>query len=440
MKVAVFLGPTLPVADARARLDALYLPPAAMGDVYDLVAREQPDVIAIVDGYFDSVPSVWHKEILYALSCGIRVAGASSMGALRAAELWTFGMEGVGWVFEAFRSGALEDDDEVAVLHGDADTGYLAVSTAMVNLRVGLARAGERGLIAAPTCDTMIALAKRCHYPDRSWDRLLQDAAGHGLPAGELGALRTFVDAEQPDVKREDACTLLERLAAPAERPATARASAPVELAPTIFWDRLTRGERRRGLSSAAGVRAEELRRFVKATERDLESLRRDSLLFHLVEKECEFLGIELTQTQFDAAVRDFRLRQNLVSAASLRSWIERAQLTSDEFRALMEQEARLAALLNVHAGDIDARLLDALALSGRLADALARKAAGEERARASAAARRPAPSAPEVETFYRARVRQFAGSLQGHARDLGFASGRELIDEIRKIYEPRDS
>ena len=46
------------------------------------------------------------------------------MGALRAAELHVFGMVGVGRVFELFRDGLLEDDDEVAVAHGPADSGY----------------------------------------------------------------------------------------------------------------------------------------------------------------------------------------------------------------------------------------------------------------------------------------------------------------------------
>jgi hypothetical protein len=40
------------------------------------------------------------------------------MGALRAAELHTFGMVGVGRVFEGYRDGVYEDDDEVAVVHG----------------------------------------------------------------------------------------------------------------------------------------------------------------------------------------------------------------------------------------------------------------------------------------------------------------------------------
>ncbi len=55
--------------------------------------------LLLIDGYFHQVPSVQHKEILYALHQGLAVFGCSSMGALRAAELADFGMVGIGRVF-----------------------------------------------------------------------------------------------------------------------------------------------------------------------------------------------------------------------------------------------------------------------------------------------------------------------------------------------------
>jgi hypothetical protein len=423
----------MPIAQARELFDACYRPPAAMGDVYDVIERERPDVIGIIDGYFDSVPSVWHKEILFALSRGIRVVGASSMGALRAAELCTFGMEGVGWVFEAFRSGTLEDDDEVAVLHGPPDTGYVAISTAMVNLRVGLQRACERGIIGEGTHTTLVKLAKRCFYQERSWDHVMLEATAHGLPASELELLQAFVDAERPDIKREDACVLLGQLAS---APIKQKDNTYPEPVATIFWDKLRRTERRSGPTESA-LRAEELRRFTKATDVNLPKLLRDALLICLAEKDCESRAVELTQERFETAIRDFRLRHNLASADTMRAWLARAGLNSDRFRDLMIIEGQIATLLEIHANSIDARLLDALALSGRLAEALARKATGEENAQANAVGPQSRPSAAEVEAFYRSHIRGITGSLQRHAQSIGFSSAADLIDEVRKIYQP---
>ena len=98
-KVALFIGPS-GVGIQFPPAFSVY-PPAAMGSVFRAV-EEGYSTIAIVDGYFGNVPSVWHKEIIYAMSEGVGVVGSSSMGALRAAELHQHGMLGVGVVFKLF--------------------------------------------------------------------------------------------------------------------------------------------------------------------------------------------------------------------------------------------------------------------------------------------------------------------------------------------------
>lgn len=212
MSIYVFLGPTLPVARARQILDAVYLPPVALGGVYALVER-RPTGIAIVDGVFETTPSVWHKEILYAMSRGVPVFGASSMGALRAAELCAFGMRGSGRIFEAYRDGVLEDDDEVAVEHASAEYGYRQISEAMVNIRFGIETARERRLIAAGTADVLLAEAKGMFYPDRSWPAIRRAGLRRGLPGDELSSLMRYIEEEQPNLKQADAIELLEQLA-----------------------------------------------------------------------------------------------------------------------------------------------------------------------------------------------------------------------------------
>jgi hypothetical protein len=224
----VFLGPTLPVDEARTLLDAVYLPPAAVGDVYRLVRDAAPVRIAIIDGYFERMAAVWHKEVLFALSQRVAVFGASSMGALRAAELAPFGMVGVGAIFNAFRRGTLTDDDEVAVAHLPASSGYAAVSTAMVDLRAGLARLR----IPATHRARLLALAKARFYRDRTWDALVSDAAAAHLPAR---VVRTLAAGAPVPQKARDARLLLRRLAREREvRPARPR----WVFSKTWFWDR----------------------------------------------------------------------------------------------------------------------------------------------------------------------------------------------------------
>ena len=209
MTCIVFLGPSLAIDEASAILDAVYRPPAAANDVLDAVC-DAPRAIVVIDGLFEQVLSVRHKEILYALSRGIRVYGAASMGALRAAELDSFGMRGVGKIYEAYASGEYEDDDEVAVAHATTDYGCRPVSEAMVNLRWGLELAEAQRAITAATRARLTALGKTLFYRERSWAALLALGAGEGIPARELQSLRAFVKQTQPNRKRDDAVMVLE--------------------------------------------------------------------------------------------------------------------------------------------------------------------------------------------------------------------------------------
>lgn len=206
--ILIFLGPTLPHEEAARELDARFLPPVAQGDVIRACA-EKPRAIGIVDGFFENIPSVWHKEILFALREGIQVFGASSMGALRAAELHPFGMVGVGAIFESFRDGRLEDDDEVAVIHGPAELGYPALSEAMVNIRRTLSDAVGDGVLDLQTAERLQAIAKELPYRERGYGRMLRLAGDLGLPAAELAGFKGWLPTGRFDQKREDARQML---------------------------------------------------------------------------------------------------------------------------------------------------------------------------------------------------------------------------------------
>lgn len=237
MTIFVFLGPTLSAEDARNELDAIYLPPAGQGDVYR-AAREQPFAIGLIDGYFEQVPSVWHKEILWALSNGIHVLGAASMGALRAAELEIFGMRGVGQIFVDFHRGILQDDDEVAVSHADSTLGFRSLSEAMVNIRATLAAAERQGILPRAVSEQLLMLAKRTFYPERSFPGLVTSAHRAGVDEAHLQAFQRFVASHRVDQKKEDAAEMLRILGdlrATGERPAPVTFS----LAHTDTWERV---------------------------------------------------------------------------------------------------------------------------------------------------------------------------------------------------------
>src|SRR2546429_7245090 len=96
VKSIIFLGPSLPVEEARQILDAIYLPPAGQTDMLTATVNCQPDVIGLIDGVFLQSLSVWHKEILYALDRGILVYGSRPQGGVPTPRAATFRMGGRG--------------------------------------------------------------------------------------------------------------------------------------------------------------------------------------------------------------------------------------------------------------------------------------------------------------------------------------------------------
>ncbi|MFI6522291.1 TfuA-like protein [Spirillospora sp. NPDC050679] len=235
----VFLGPSLPLARARALLDARYRPPARLGDVYRAV-RAGARRIGIIDGYFERTPAVWHKEVMWALAQGVPVYGAASMGALRAAELDAFGMTGVGEVYRWYRDGVIEDDDEVALLHAPAEGGYAAASVPLVNIRATLDAARGAGIVPADLAEALCRAARALHYPDRSYDRVIADgrAAGLGSPAA-LDAFEAWLPRGAVDLKGRDAALLLRTLASD-RRIRPPAGTVPFE--PTWIWQELVTG------------------------------------------------------------------------------------------------------------------------------------------------------------------------------------------------------
>jgi hypothetical protein len=216
-EIVVFAGPTLPRAEIHrvTQADVRVLPPVAQGDVARLAALpagRRPGWIAVVDGVYERVPAVWHKEILWALSRGIWVGGAASMGALRAAELAPYGMVGVGEVYAAAVAGELLDDDEVAVAHLGPEDDHRPVSVAMVDIRATLAAAVAEGVLDAAAARSLVALAKGLHYPDRRWPALVAEAP----------ALREWLPGRRRSVKAADARALLELVRTRPEPPVPA--------------------------------------------------------------------------------------------------------------------------------------------------------------------------------------------------------------------------
>jgi hypothetical protein len=204
----VFLGPSLDRREAEAILPADYRSPAARGDLTAAV-RDGAGVIGLIDGVFFQESSVGHREILAAMKAGVRVVGASSMGALRAAELHTLGMEGVGEVYRMYRDGVLVSDDEVALAF-DPET-FTALSEPLVNIRATLDRAEADGIIGYADSEALLTTAISLYYPDRTYPRIVREVKETVDPR-TLSRFSHWVETGAVDLKKADALLALERI------------------------------------------------------------------------------------------------------------------------------------------------------------------------------------------------------------------------------------
>jgi hypothetical protein len=204
----IFAGPSLPPSTRPSDPALEWRPPVRQGELYQ-VALGRPMIIGVIDGYFEVTPTIWHKEILWAMAQGIHVYGSASIGALRAAELHFFGMKGVGRIFEAYHHGILSDDDEVAVLHGPEELDYPAVTEAMVNIRATLDKAVAEGVLDSWLVACLTEIGKTLFYKERSWDAILGLATGRGLPPMPLDQLAAWLQREKVDQKQIDALEMV---------------------------------------------------------------------------------------------------------------------------------------------------------------------------------------------------------------------------------------
>lgn len=187
-----------------------YRPPARKGDFLK-IANEQNDVgfVGFIDGVFLQDYPPTPIEVYSLLKKNkVTVAGAASLGALRAVELEKFGMIGIGRIFELYKSGRLESDDEVAVTFSDQD--YKLQSEALIDIRYTLYWAVKQGIISRDTKDVLVKTAKQIYFPSRNYDEIMERARTDGIEKKELERFKEYVTINRRSLKEEDSIKLIQ--------------------------------------------------------------------------------------------------------------------------------------------------------------------------------------------------------------------------------------
>ena len=209
VKILIYGGLSLSFDESREILDStdnievIYKRPIKRGDLgHDI--KENPDIIGIIDGVFHQNSAVGHREILDVMKRGIKVFGASSMGALRASELDSLGMVGIGYCYNQYASGAIDSDDDVAVM---LDSESLeALSVPLISMNYVFTNAVSEGIITENEKDELVQISKETFYPKRNYAKTLSES---DLDEDKKNELINFI-RESEDIKKHDAKELLE--------------------------------------------------------------------------------------------------------------------------------------------------------------------------------------------------------------------------------------
>lgn len=205
--IHVFLGPSLSLTEAKKILpDAEFHPPIRRGDL-EKIKKPDRSLVGIVDGVFHQSLAVSIVEIRLFIENGGIIYGASSMGALRAAELKPLGMRGVGRIYEDFVSGKLSSDEDVALaLH--PDTGE-ALTIPTVQVKYVVREAKVAGLLSDKVARMALAASRKIFYPERTL-RMLTKAWEEKIPKQEREVLLKLISDPAHDPKKTDAIALLD--------------------------------------------------------------------------------------------------------------------------------------------------------------------------------------------------------------------------------------
>jgi hypothetical protein len=212
-KPIVYLGPTLRREEAIKILDADYRDPAKKGD-FLMLSRDSDEkkFVGFIDGVFlhDYPPppiEVYHL----ATRKNIELIGASSLGALRAVELEKFGMKGIGKIFQLYKNGIINADDEVAVTFVRGSN--ILQSEAMIDIRFNLFLAYKRGIITNETKKRIAKIAKNIYFPFRNYEDIIK-LTQQQFPSiyDELEGFRSYILKNRDSLKARDAIKLLKYL------------------------------------------------------------------------------------------------------------------------------------------------------------------------------------------------------------------------------------
>jgi hypothetical protein len=294
------------------------------------------------------------------MSSGAHVFGAASMGALRAAELHSFGMVGFGEIFQWYRDGKIIADDEVAVRHAPAELGYLPLNQALVDIRDSCAAALREGVIGAQLAEQIVSCARALPYWERSYDTV--EAELRRSEATDLHAIRRWLEYVKErcvSLKARDAATLLTAMKKFAAEPWRPK-QVDFEIEQTIFVERL--------LNEIALERANKTLSLEhlnsNSEEQSIDCLKRTMLLRVAARGAARQFGWELSADEISEKANILFARIGLLDSDSVLQWMKRNTISEQMFRSYVNDELYIDRLMRTYQLEVDREISEQMLIT----------------------------------------------------------------------------
>jgi hypothetical protein len=273
-------------------------------------------------------------------------------------------MIGVGRVFNMYRSGALTDDDEVALTYAPPELGYASLSLPMVNIRATLSAAVESGTFKQELADTLIAAAKGLYFPDRTVQLLCEHAL---LGEADSQTVKALFSSFYVDVKREDTIRLLDSVRRNAF---DGKLGQPQFSLNESKYFRAQMQQDRWTDIDGARVTQSEICKHVALHHGGFDAMRERALTKALLMIFAAHIGLKVSADELELERTIFLSERGLESAAAVTVWRESNDMTETEWEELLTELAtvrRLSKWFIARQGRlrITKPLLDELKLSG---------------------------------------------------------------------------
>jgi hypothetical protein len=267
-------------------------------------------------------------------------------------------------MFEAFASGHLDDDDEVAIIHAPARISFAAASEAMVNIRRTLERALFDNVLRIDRGGDDRRLAKRSYYADREWPKLLSEARA-SLRATSVDALKAWLPNGRVDIKREDALELARLLSSSS----VATADAPQVYEHTRLVEAVRQAAVRRRasvpeLESTGALLALCRKRGISTAAHELLAL-----VDVLLAERSRVDGTDPDEEAILHAANEWRHSAGLHGKDAADTWFAQHGLALDELLGLLERDVRLIQAREALGPLIDVYLFERLRFHQELPD-----------------------------------------------------------------------